>query len=79
METFTKNCFPVGNGQFPKGEMASAPTTHTSGVTWKNDRALGFHVFLSVLCSVSLQPFFREVATCVTVMVGKCSFGKLQS
>ena len=52
METFAKNCFPVGNGQFPKGEMPSVPTTYANG--GKIDRAVGLHVFLSVLCSVSL-------------------------
>ena len=39
-------------GQFPKGEMPSVPTTYAND--GKIDRALGLHVFLSVLCSVSL-------------------------
>ena len=70
---------PWATVSFPRAKWLVFPQLILMVWGGKIDRALGLHVFLSVLCSVSLQPFSREVATCATLMVGKCSLGKIQS
>ena len=62
---FHKKLLFVGNSQFSQGQIASIPTTYANCLTWKNDRALGMHIFFC--CALQRIPatiFPRSCRAC---------------